>query len=165
MSTEFFVRAFEPDDFAAVTEVMNQPRAVWGTLHSPYSSVEARQKKHAALPTTDRLLVALTAGKVIGLAGLHATDNRRRAHVASIGMAVHDAYAGRGAGRVMLAALIELADRWLNYKRLELNVWADNSRAIALYEKAGFEREGLHRAFAWRDGSYADAIPMARLRL
>jgi putative acetyltransferase len=165
MSNEVLVRAFEPADFPAVTDVMNQPRAIWGTLQSPYLSIEARQKRHAALPASDRLLVALIDGKVIGMAGLHTQDNRRRAHAASIGMAVHDAFVGRGAGRALLSALLELADKWLNYRRVELTVWSDNARAIALYESAGFEREGLMRAYAWRDGSYADALAMARLRL
>ena len=38
-------------------------------------------------------------------------------------------------------------------------------RAIALYERIGFEREGMMRAYAWRDGEYVDSIAMARLRL
>ena len=29
----------------------------------------------------------------------------------------------------------------------------------------GFEREGLSRAYAWRDGAFADSLAMARLRL
>jgi putative acetyltransferase len=80
-------------------------------------------------------------------------------------MAVHDAYAGRGAGTALVRAALDLADRWWNLKRLELWVYADNARAVALYERFGFEREGLHRAYAYRDGEYADCLAMARLRL
>jgi RimJ/RimL family protein N-acetyltransferase len=53
---------------------------------------------------------------------------------------------GRGCGKRLLAAALDQADRWLNLRRLELNVWADNAAAIALYEQFGFEREGLYRA-------------------
>jgi len=60
--------------------------------------------------------------------------------------------------------VIDLADRWLNLKRLELQVWSDNHRAIALYERFGFEREGLLRADAFRDGAYDDTVAMSRLR-
>jgi putative acetyltransferase len=45
-----------------------------------------------------------------------------------------------------MQALVDQADRWLNYRRLELTGWTDNTRAIALYERFGFEREGVHKA-------------------
>ena len=158
------IRAMEPEDFSVFTEVWNQPRVIWGTLQLPFTSVQSRRKQFESLPANHTMLAAVIDGKVIGAAGLHPHEHRRRAHAAEIGMAVHDQYAGRGAGRALLAALIEQADKWLNYTRLELSVWADNSRAIALYESAGFEREGLFRRYAWRDGEYVDAIAMARLR-
>ena len=162
---EILIRAQEPEDMADLTEVFNQPRAIWGTLQVPFTSLEARRRRREGLPANHTVLVAVIGGKVIGSAGLHPTDQRRRAHVASIGMAVHDAYAGRGAGRALLQALIDQADRWLAYRRLELTVWTDNERALALYEAFGFEREGVLRAYAWRDGAYVDALAMARLRL
>jgi putative acetyltransferase len=162
---EFLIRALEPEDMADLAEIFNQPRAVWGTLQVPFTSLEARRRRREGLPASHTMLAAVIGGKVIGTAGLHPADQRRRAHVASIGMAVHDAYAGRGAGRALMQALIDQADRWLAYRRLELTVWTDNDRAIALYEAFGFEREGVLRAYAWRDGAYVDALAMARLRL
>ncbi|HEY2481151.1 MAG TPA: GNAT family N-acetyltransferase [Caulobacteraceae bacterium] len=162
---EVVIRAQEPEDMADLTEAYNQPRAIWGTLQVPFTSLDARRKRREGLPASHTLLVAAIGGKVIGGAGLHPAENRRRSHAASIGMAVHDAYAGRGAGRALMQALIDQADRWLNYKRLELTVWTDNERAILLYEGFGFEREGVLRAYAWRDGTYIDALAMARLRV
>ena len=162
---DILIRACEPEDLAELSEALNQPRAVWGTLQMPFTSLEARRKRREALPVGHTVLVAVIGGKVIGSAGLHRADHRRRSHVASVGMAVHDAYAGRGAGGALMQALMEQADRWANYKRVELTVWSDNDRAIALYERFGFEPEGLLRAYAWRDGAYADALSMARLRL
>jgi putative acetyltransferase len=47
--------------------------------------------------------------------------------------------------------------------RIELTVYDDNARAIALYRKFGFEIEGRHRGYALRDGRYVDALTMARL--
>jgi putative acetyltransferase len=158
------IRACEPEDMADLTEAWNQPRAVWGTLQTPFTSLDARRKRNAALPAGHTVLVAVIGGKVIGSAGLHPAELRRRAHASSIGMAVHDAYAGRGAGTALMQALIDQADRWLNLERIELTVWSDNDRAIRLYGRFGFEREGLLRAYAWRDGAYVDAFAMARLR-
>jgi RimJ/RimL family protein N-acetyltransferase len=47
--------------------------------------------------------------------------------------------------------------------RIELDVYAFNPRAQAVYERAGFVREGVRRdALRW-DGEYTDAITMAIL--
>ena len=162
---EIEIRALEPSDAAAVHEIMNQPRALWGTLMTPFMPLARREKHLADTPDGVIRLGALIDGKVVGMTGLHRQERHRRSHVASLGMAVHDAYAGRGAGSALLAAVIDTADRWWNIRRLELEVYADNARAIALYERHGFEREGLMRAYAWRDGEYVDSLTMARLSL
>lgn len=159
--SQILIRASEPEDLSDLTEVLNQPRAVWGTMQVPFTSIAERRRKYEARPDTH--LVAVIEGKVIGTLGLMRGEGRR-GHSATLGMAVHDAYAGRGAGTALMAAIMEQADRWLNIRRLELSVWTDNVRAIALYERFGFEHEGVLRSYAWRDGAYADAASMARLR-
>ena len=63
----------------------------------------------------------------------------------------------------MMGGLLELADHWLSARRVELEVFTDNERAIRLYERAGFEREGVLRAYAFRDGAYADVLLMSSL--
>ena len=79
-------------------------------------------------------------------------------------MGVADGVSGRGIGTALLRELLDAADKWFDVRRLELTVFHDNQRAIRLYERHGFEREGLLRAYAFRDGSYVDVIPMARLK-
>lgn len=163
--SDILVRAMEPADIPDITEAWNQPNAYAGTLQLPYTAVEKRQRRFADPPPTQHNLVAVIDGKAIGMIGLTRADMPRRQHTGYIGMAVHDAYAGRGAGTALMAAVVELADNWLQIRRLELGVYADNAHAIALYERFGFEREGLNRAYAWRNGAYVDSLAMARLRL
>ena len=79
-------------------------------------------------------------------------------------MAVHDNYQGRGVGSALMAAMLELADNWLGLRRIELEVWADNARAVHLYEKFGFQIEGTGRQYARRAGQLVDAHFMARLK-
>ena len=160
---DILIRGLEPEDIADLTEAWNQPLAVWGTLQLPFMTLEARRARHAAGAQGLTRLVAVVEGKVVGSIHLQRFENRR-AHVGRIGMGVHDAYSGRGVGSALMAAVIELADLWLDLKRLELEVWIDNPRAIALYEKFGFEREGVLRADGFRDGAYADSLVMSRIR-
>ena len=47
--------------------------------------------------------------------------------------------------------------------KVELEVWPDNARAIALYLSAGFEIEGFRRDhYRRRDGTLRSAVLMAR---
>lgn len=48
-------------------------------------------------------------------------------------------------------------------EKMTLGVISENSGAVALYEKLGFEREGLStRAFKTTDGRYLDDVMMAK---
>ncbi len=101
--------------------------------------------------------------EIIGHAGLHGNKNLRRQHAWGLGISVRDDWQRRGVGTRLMETMIELADHWLGALRIELTVFTDNAAALALYRKFGFEVEGVHRAYALRDGAYADVTAMARL--
>ena len=63
-----------------------------------------------------------------------------------------------------MTAALDLADNWLQFTRIELTVYTDNAAALALYKKFGFEIEGTHKQFAFRNGTYIDSYSMARVR-
>ncbi|ARQ10920.1 GCN5-related N-acetyltransferase protein [Rhizobium etli] len=157
------VRAVRLSDAEEMTDLMNLPGYRAGTLRPPYQTIEeVRKRIENSSPGALNLVVTLN-GKIVGNGGLHRLAGRRQ-HVANLGMGVHDDFTGRGFGRILLGAIVEAADDWLAVKRLELTVYTDNDAAIGLYEKFGFEREGLLRAFGFRSGEYVDAYTMARLR-
>lgn len=159
------IRHSELSDAEALQRVQTAPRAVWGTLHLPYTTIEMHRKRMAERPPGNYQLVADVDGEVVGALGLHTQrDNPRKAHIGSIGMAVRDDWHGKGIGTALMSAAVDMADRWLQIRRLELEVYTDNPPAIALYKKFGFEQEGLLRMYAFRDGVYVDAYAMARLR-
>ncbi len=161
---EIVIRHTEPGDFEAVQRIFLQPAAYANTLQLPYPSRESWRKRLAEPPAGFYSLVACADGEVVGQAGLHTSSRPRQRHVGDIGIAVRDDWQGRGVGGRLMHALIELADGWLNLTRLELTVFSDNARAIALYEKFGFAHEGTHRQHSFRDGVYVDTYTMARLR-
>ena len=77
-------------------------------------------------------------------------------------MGVASAYRGQGVGSRLLAAAIEHS--WTaGFKRIELEVFVTNARAIALYEKLGFLLEGRLRKARLIDGAYHDVFHMALL--
>jgi L-phenylalanine/L-methionine N-acetyltransferase len=102
--------------------------------------------------------------EVVGCLGLEIHSKPRRRHAGAIGMAIRDDYQGKGIGTALMQAAVDMADRWLNLTRLELEVYTDNEPAIRLYKKFGFTIEGTLRNYAFRDGAFADAYSMARLR-
>ncbi len=160
---ELVIRALEIGDAADLARLQAMPGFRFGTLRPPYPSTEAARKFLERGGPDDIQLGAYLGTRLVGSAGLHRLAGRRR-HVAEIGMGVADDMNGQGVGTALLGALLEAADKWLDIRRIELTVFTDNDRAIRLYERHGFEREGIFRAFAFRDGAYADAIAMARLR-
>lgn len=159
------VRSVEPSDWRDLHELWSQPEVVWGTLQMPYQSAAAVRKKVEEPSEGLVRLVAEVEGKVVGSAGLRSVSTPRRRHVGQVGMMVHPDHWNRGVGSALLAALIDLADNWLDLTRLELTVYADNAAAIHLYRKHGFVVEGTHQAYALRAGAYVDTRFMARVRL
>ena len=149
-------------DVERMTEVYNQRHVAAMTMQIPYTS-EAERATRFASSDSQRMLIAELDGRLAGHGGL-TLYSRRRAHVGSIGMGVDQACHGQGVGTALLAALIDLADNWYNLRRLELEVYTDNEPAVRLYKRFGFVVEGTHRAYAYRDGAWADAYSMARLR-
>jgi L-phenylalanine/L-methionine N-acetyltransferase len=159
------IRRVEPGDYKAVQQIHAQPKAVWGTLQLPFPSEELWKKRLSESGDKIYGLVASVDGELVGMAALVPNATHvRRSHVASVGMAVHDKWHSRGVGTALMKALIDLADNWLNLARLELTVYTDNEPGIRLYKKLGFEIEGTHRKFAFRDGAYVDSYCMARVR-
>jgi putative acetyltransferase len=168
------IRRATVHDAAAFARIMGHPQVQPGLMQLPYASEEqwrVRLTDSLAPGKPDLMLVAERDGAgaeawptVVGNAGLHpAGVALRRRHVMSLGIAVAAEAQGQGVGRALMLALIDFADHWAQVLRLELTVYADNHRAIALYESCGFVREGLHRGYALRDGHYHDVLSMARL--
>ena len=157
------VRPARVEDHQAFYDISNCPGVVRNTLHLPYVSLDVRKDRLANPRPGEHQLVAEVDGRVVGMIGIRCGTNRM-SHSAGLGMSVHDDFQGQGIGAKLMAAAVDLAEGWLNIRRIELHVFTDNEPAIALYKKFGFEIEGTHRAFALREGQYVDAYSMARLK-
>ena len=160
------IRRVEARDAEALQALYSSPNTMAGTLQLPFPSVDMWRKRLAEWAADDYMLVAEVDGDLVGNAGLHSMGrSARRRHAGYIGMAVRDDWQGKGVGSALMAAIVDLADNWLGYRRLELTVYTDNAAALALYRKFGFELEGTLRDYSFRNGEYVDAYTMARLRI
>lgn len=104
--------------------------------------------------------VALNGGEVVGWCDIRRHFFPSQAHCGSLGMGLLPGYRGQGLGRRLIEAAIAAA-REAGMIRIEFGVHADNARAIRLYERVGFVREGVSRDAFCVDGHYTDVINMA----
>jgi RimJ/RimL family protein N-acetyltransferase len=104
-------------------------------------------------------LVARLGGKVIGGASIHPQTDKR-AHVARFGIFIRDGYRNLGLGTAMTKAFIEIAKK-RGFEILQLSVFANNTRALDVYEKCGYKEIGkLSRDIKFLNGEYTDRILM-----
>jgi RimJ/RimL family protein N-acetyltransferase len=85
--------------------------------------------------------------------------------IGKLGMVIgSDEKRGKGYGTEALSLMLDYAFGILGLERLELEVYAENKRAVRCYEKAGFVREGVRRCAAMVNGEYADVIMMSVIK-
>ena len=110
-------------------------------------------------------IVAEVDGIIAGTAGVDAIGSRFKvSHRADFGIGIDRQYWGLGIGTALLDACIECA-RKAGYEQLELNVVADNIRALEMYRKAGFKEFGRNPiGFRSRLSGYQEVVYM-RLEL
>lgn len=108
----------------------------------------------------DPMFVALARGEVVGWCDIQRHPFPAHSHRGTLGMGVIPDYRGRGVGARLMDRTLKQAFQ-TGFVRIEFSVRADNLRAMRLYEKAGFVREGVLRDAVFVDGEFHDAIAMA----
>ena len=161
----YTIRPAGPEDAAGITALRRMP-GVFEQAASLPSDRSRRMEELLRQPGQNRhFLVAVSPDNtVLGLVMLTVESNPRRRHSGGLGIMVRTGCQGQGIGTALLEAVLDLADNWLMLRRVELEVYADNQRAVRLYEKFGFEAEGRKREAAVKNGAYVDLMVMARLR-
>jgi RimJ/RimL family protein N-acetyltransferase len=86
--------------------------------------------------------------RVVAHTTLHFSTDEAARHKAMFGVTVHDDYQGRGLGTLLTRLNIEIAGL-KGLSKVYLHVLTSNVRGIHVYEKCGFEKEGLLRKEHW----------------
>lgn len=98
----------------------------------------------------------------VGSVGIwDATLPERDAHLAII---VGPEHTGRGYGSDAVRVMVRYGFLAMGLNRIQLEVFAFNTRARRAYARAGFVEEGVRREAAFIDGGFADEVIMAVLR-
>jgi len=161
---EISIRRAEPDDFTAIHGIYAHVEVLRWDTELPYPSLEEYRQR--LQPKDNRIkLVAVVDSIVVGFTEIQTFAYPRIRHSARIAnMAVRHDMHGKGIGSALMQANIDMIDNYLQVIRCFLEVWSDNMPAVHLYQKFGFEIEGTHVSFGIRDGKFADAYTMARIK-
>lgn len=108
------------------------------------------------------ILVAEADGKLIGYISGAGGEYHRNAKTVHIVIGILQSYTGQGIGKRLFQALEEWAIGQ-GVHRLELTVMTHNQRGISLYQRMGFQVEGVKRDDLFVDGGYVDQYMMAKL--
>jgi len=109
---------------------------------------------------TSVLLVGFIKGKVVCIGSLLAPSRKRISHQGDVAMSVLREFWGHGIGTILMNEIIDFAKNTQKLEILHLGVKSDNSRAIELYEKMGFQEIGCYPKFFNINNVYHDEILM-----
>lgn len=151
--------SFEPaseNDLDAVMAIERTPGYEW------FIGRPEREEHLALMRSSDALhLLWREGGAVAGCVLLTRLDTGHVAHARTIALA----RPGEGVGRRFVPALIDWVFGQTPAHRFELHTSAENTRAIRVYEREGFVREGVFReVFKAPDGRFVSALGMSILR-
>ena len=164
---EALIRNADKADGNAVFEIFNRTHEETDYLlsypdeNSFDSEQEAQFLKEKAMSPNETELIAIIDGKIVATAGIEAVGNKYKVkHRADFGISVLKEYWGLGLGKALTEACIQCA-RDAGYDQVELNVVAENDRAISLYRSCGFVEYGRNpRGFNSKITGYQELVYM-----
>lgn len=166
---EALLRNGDEKDGQAIFETFNQTHAETDFLLSypDENSYDAEQEAQFLKDKTESPneieIVAIVDGKVAGTAGIEAVGKKYKLkHRAEFGISILKEYWGLGLGKALANACIQCAKE-AGYEQLELNVVAENKRALSLYQSLGFEEFGRNpKGFNSRTSGFQELVYMLR---
>jgi RimJ/RimL family protein N-acetyltransferase len=170
---EITLRTIEEDDIEFLRDVINLPEVRAGlTTAFPINAEQEREYFEEQVSNRDDVNLAICADgeaqrdseqssgdeprddEIVGTIGLH--DLNQQAGNCEIGIWVAPEFHGRGYGTEASRVLTDYAFRELRMHRVMARVLATNEASARIWEKLGFEAEGVHRDEAFTDGEYVD---------
>lgn len=164
------LRAIERDDLPRYVTWFNDPEVRQNlNMFLPMSQAEEEKWYEDLLnrePMERPLAIDVKEGDNwvhVGGCGIFSFDKLARS--AELGISIGDkSYWDKGYGTDALKTLMRHGFETLNLRRISLQVFESNPRAVNVYERLGFIEEGRLRQSRFIQGRYEDTLIMAILR-
>jgi RimJ/RimL family protein N-acetyltransferase len=109
------------------------------------------------------MLLALIDSEIISIATINSSLKERTKHVGTLGIVISKKHTGLGLGKILMNDLIGWAKQNGVTKKISLVTNENNTVAIELYKKLGFEVEGLLKKDNFINGNFNNTIIMGLL--
>ena len=160
-TTRLVLRQHLDADTKAYFEIMSNPNILRYYGKSPLSSQYAAKKEIESIRSNFNSGVSIKWALIleedstyignIGASGLKLPHNR-----ATLSIIIHSNFWGQGLAKEALNASIKYLFDEMKLHRLEVYVDPKNIRAVEVFKKIGFQKEGILRDYEFEQGNYID---------
>lgn len=112
---------------------------------------------------TNIMIMAMDGDEIAGIATINSSHKIKSRHEGELGIVVAKKYQGKGIGTELIKRLIEWARGNGVTTRIRLDTRADNTNAVSLYLKFGFQFEGCLKNSTLLNGKYYDLYVMGMM--
>ncbi len=154
------IRHAEPYDAGGIISCMQAVMDEGVFLLGDYYLVTERMQKEMVLSRNDCTLVADKNKEIVGVLTIQRGSYRKNSHTGTLGIAIRKDFRQQGLGKKMMTAGLEWA-KTSGIKKVNLEVFSTNLRAISLYKSLGFVEEGRKKCQFLINNEYVDDILMS----
>lgn len=157
------LRALEPGDLDFLYLLENNTDFwEYGSTQSPLSKFVLKQYLDNALRDIydvkqQRLVITLLSGEMLGLIDLYDFDPKNKKVGVGIVIAEEN-QRGKGYALEAIKLLSNYAFIQLDVHQVFANIVADNTKSMALFEKAGFVKSGVKKDWIFYSGCFKDEV-------
>ncbi len=163
-----YLRPYEKGDVDSILNYMNDDdvrRFLMPGIPFPYSKAEEEEWLESQKKVSECKNFAVIdkeSGEYLGGCGINTLDWKN--NLCYIGIFLGKPHWSKGYGYDAMKILCDFVFDQMNLRKILLNVYSFNERAIGCYKKIGFKEEGRLRKQIFRDGTFHDEIIMGFFR-
>ncbi|MGW1681317.1 GNAT family N-acetyltransferase [Saccharopolyspora sp. NPDC002376] len=161
------LRPVREDDLAELEWLINEPETTapynWWGWQKP-DRMTKRWEESGLLGDEQGVLLAIVEDELVGFVSWHRVETGPSSHCFDIGVNLQPDSRGRGYGTEAQRLLVQYLFAHTQVNRLQAGTELANAAEQRALEKIGFIREGVLRAYTYRNGRWRDCVLYSLLR-